>query len=140
MLGHLVTYLRMCGYDTAYTMAAGVESDDAIRALARTEERTLLTRARQLGASFANRLVLASRERDDQLTELAAPGFDLSLPEEPQRCSRCNGLLTGVDPDETSPAYAPDPGETEVWRCRDCGQQYWRGSHWDDVAERLAGH
>lgn len=150
MLGRLVTYLRMCGYDTVYTLEADIESDDTIRSLARTEDRTLLTRDRELAAGAADGLLLTARERDDQLAELAAAGFDLSLPDEPRRCSRCNGPLTGVEPGATTPEYAPDPGETEVWRCRHCGQQFWRcrhcgqqfwrGSHWEAVATRLAGH
>jgi uncharacterized protein with PIN domain len=31
-----------------------------------------------------------------------------------------------------------DPGETAVWRCRDCGQHFWKGSHWADMAGTLA--
>jgi len=139
MLGRLVTYLRMCGYDTVYTLEEDIESDDTIRSLARTEDRTLLTRDRELAAGAADGLLLTARERDDQLAELAAAGFDLP-PDEPRRCSRCNGPLAGVEPGATTPEYAPDPGETEVWRCRHCGQQFWRGSHWEAVATRLAGH
>jgi hypothetical protein len=37
------------------------------------------------------------------------------------------------------PEYAPDPEDTDVWRCIDCGQFFWKGSHWDDVADTLAG-
>ncbi|PSP98633.1 hypothetical protein BRC89_07140 [Halobacteriales archaeon QS_4_70_19] len=37
--------------------------------------------------------------------------------------------------DERAP-YAPD--DRSVWRCNRCGQQFWRGSHWDRVAETLA--
>jgi len=77
-----------------------------------------------------------SRGIDGQLRELRDAGFDLALGE-PARCSACNGRLARVE--ESTPAYAPDPGEEPVWRCVDCGQCYWQGSHWDDVAERLAG-
>jgi uncharacterized protein with PIN domain len=139
MLGRLVTYLRMCGYDAVYTTDAGLTDDD-IRAFAREEGRTLLTRDRDLAARAADGLVLTARDIDDQLRELADAGFDLSLPEEPQRCSTCNGPLAGVDPGGSTPEHAPDPGETGVWRCRQCGQHFWKGSHWTDVAQRLAGH
>ena len=33
-------------------------------------------------------------------------------------------------------AYAPD--DRPVWRCPDCDQWFWKGSHWDRVADVLA--
>jgi len=35
-------------------------------------------------------------------------------------------------------AYAPDPGTRRVWRCPAWGQYFWKGSHWDAVAETLS--
>ncbi|MFB6269253.1 MAG: Mut7-C RNAse domain-containing protein, partial [Halobacterium sp.] len=35
------------------------------------------------------------------------------------------------------PDYVADDADT-VWRCTDCGQYFWRGSHWTDVENRLA--
>jgi uncharacterized protein with PIN domain len=140
MLGRLVTYLRMCGYDTAYVLDIGLADDDAIRRAARTDGRVLLTRDRDLAARSSNAVELEGRDIETQLAELAAAGFELSLPAEPRRCSTCNGELTAVDPTASTPEHAPDPAETGVWQCRSCGQQFWKGSHWDDVAERLAGH
>jgi uncharacterized protein with PIN domain len=139
MLGTLTTHLRMCGYDAAYVLEADVEDDDAILALARAEERRLVTRDRELATRVENGLIVDSRAIDDQLAELAAAGFDLSLPETPTRCSDCNGRLEAVGAEERTPEYAPAATERPVWRCRDCGQHFWTGSHWDDVADRLAG-
>jgi uncharacterized protein with PIN domain len=139
MLGKLVTYLRMCGYDTVYAPDAGLTDDDAIRALARAEERTLLTRNRDLGARAADAVVLTSKNIDGKLAELADAGVELSL-SEPCRCGNCNGELERVPPTTETPEHAPDPAETDVWQCHSCGQRFWKGSHWDDVAGRLAGH
>ena len=50
MLGSLVTYLRMCGYDAADALDRGIEADERLLELAREEGRTLLTRDRQLAA------------------------------------------------------------------------------------------
>ncbi|PSQ40099.1 hypothetical protein BRD13_00720 [Halobacteriales archaeon SW_5_70_135] len=104
MCGGLRAPLRMCGHDTAYALDRDVEADDRLLALAREEERTLITRDRELA-----------------------------------RCGRCNGRLEGVgreDSDGERPAYVPETADP-VWRCRDCGQRFWRGSHWADVRERL---
>ncbi|WP_237560459.1 Mut7-C RNAse domain-containing protein, partial [Halolamina rubra] len=61
MLGKLATYLRMCGYDTAYALDRGVEADARIRRLAAAENRTLLTRDEQLAASVDDAILLTER-------------------------------------------------------------------------------
>jgi len=154
MLGKLATYLRMCGYDAAYVDSdaapadlvdgsTGSDRDAAIRELASRESRTLLTRDRQLATATAGTaprvILLTERPIEDQLRELADEGFRLELPDRPRRCATCNASLVAVGPEEPAPDYAPDPATVDCWRCPDCGQFFWRGSHWDDVAETLAG-
>jgi len=139
MLGRLATYLRMCGYDAAYALEEGIEADEAVLEHARREERTLVTRDRGLAGRAPDVILLSTREVTDQLRELADAGFDLTLPATPERCSNCNGALVAVGPQEPTPEYAPAPGTTDVWRCVGCGQHFWQGSHWDDVAGTLAG-
>jgi len=136
MLGKLATYLRMCGYDTAYALDRGVEADARIRRLAAAENRTLLTRDEQLAASVDDAILLTERGVEEQLRELRAAGVELSLPARPRRCSNCNGELEPADPEE-APPHVPD--DAEPYRCRDCGKWFWRGSHWTDVRETLAG-
>lgn len=137
MLGSLATLARMCGHDAAYALDRGTEADDGLRALARAEDRRLVTRDRALAARTEGAILLGSRDVDDQIDELRAAGVGLSLPGTPARCGRCNGRLDAVATDAALPAYAPDPAETDCYRCRDCGQVFWRGSHWADVRERL---
>lgn len=137
MLGRLTTYLRMCGYDVVYTLDEGLEADEEILASADSESRTLLTRDRELAGRCDDALLLDSREIADQLAELAVAGFELDLPERPERCSVCNGTLDRVGPAHDTPEYAPDPAEVAVWQCECCGQHFWKGSHWDDVEQTL---
>ncbi|WP_135826560.1 Mut7-C RNAse domain-containing protein [Halorussus ruber] len=137
MVGKLATYLRMCGFDAAYALDRGIEADDALLDLAREEDRLLVTRDAEL-ASRADGLLIYSRDVTDQLRELADAGFALEL-SEPARCAECNGELVAVESDDSTPEYAPDVGETRVWRCPDCGQHFWKGSHWESVAATLAG-
>lgn len=137
MLGKLATYLRMCGYDAAYALDRSVEADDRIRELARDENRLLLTRDRSLAERAESALLLHCREVEDQLRELAVAGFDLSL-DEPSRCGQCNARLIPVEAGDATPEYAPAATDERVWRCPNCGQYFWKGSHWDDVAETLA--
>ncbi|WP_049985848.1 Mut7-C RNAse domain-containing protein [Halobellus rufus] len=161
MCGKLATYLRMCGYDAAYVLDRGGErgtdtdsgpasasespSDAEIAAWAERSGRTLLTRDVDLAARVDGAVLLQSRDVVEQLETLYEAGFDLSLADPPCRCGACNGELRRVaseeslfDADASLPTGAPDPVETPCWRCRDCGQVFWKGSHWDDVAATLA--
>lgn len=137
MLGKLAVYLRMAGYDAAYAGDRGVETDDELRRLARIEDRLLLSRDADLVASVEDSFLLTERDVADQLDELRSAGFELALPAEPTRCGRCNGALVTVPDDIERPDYAPPPGEFDCWRCVDCGQFFWKGSHWDRVRELL---
>jgi uncharacterized protein with PIN domain len=139
MCGKLASYLRMAGYDTAYALDREVEDDDRLRVIAREEGRSLLTRDVELAERTDGALLLRAREPRDQLRELAAAGLALGLAERPGRCGRCNGVLERVPATGSTPAYAPATDEVQQWRCRACEQVFWKGSHWDRVAETFAG-
>ena len=138
MCGKLAVYLRMCGYDTAYALDRDVEADAAICAWSDEEGRTVLTRDRQLAAS-SDGLLLTERSVEGQLRELRDAGLELTLDGAPTYCGTCNGPVERGGPDASTPEYAPDAGETDVWRCRHCGQYFWKGSHWARVEETVRG-
>ncbi|WP_435552695.1 Mut7-C RNAse domain-containing protein [Natrinema sp. CGMCC1.2065] len=138
MCGGLRAYLRMCDHDTAYAGDRGLEADDDLLAVAREEDRTVVTRDVDVAARADESILLESRDVEAQLAELDAAGVDLTLADDPDFCGRCNSSLEPVGPNDSTPDYAPDPTEFETWVCRDCGQHFWRGSHWDRVAETLA--
>lgn len=138
MVGTLATYLRMCGYDAAYALDRDVESDDRLLEIAAAEDRLIVTRDRSLAKRASSGVLVESRDVSEQLRELEDAGFDLSMAETPAHCGRCNGRLEAVSATESTPEYAPDPAEELLWQCSACGQYFWRGSHWDAVAETLA--
>jgi len=138
MCGGLRSYLRLCGHDTAYVLDrfdGDAPADDAIAALARTENRRLVTRDVALAGRTEDALLVESREVAGQLRELRAAGVALR-PAEPTYCGRCNGRLERLEGDPAE--YVPDDVGA-VWACVDCGQQFWKGSHWDRMRETLAG-
>lgn len=136
MCGGLRSILRMVGYDTADALERGIEADDAIKTLAESEGRVLLTRDEALAQRTPNAILLRSKDTDEGLGELASHGFDLTL-SVPRRCSACNARVVELEPDASTPDYAPDPADQRSWRCTECGRVYWTGSHWDDVENRL---
>lgn len=136
MLGRLTTYLRMCGYDTAYVLDRRSDPTDTfVRTVCQRESRKLLTRDTELAAECPG-ILIESTDIDEQLRQLVRAGIDLSLAE-PTRCSKCNGILAQLKPSASTPEFAPDPAERSVWQCTDCDQPYWKGSHWHDVQARL---
>jgi len=131
MLGKLAVYLRVCGYDTAYALDRGIEADDRLAALADAEDRRLLTRDIDLSERVDGALLLTARDLEAQLAELRAAGVELEADEEPSYCGRCNDPLDAVSVDADTPEYAPDPADTDCWRCRSCEQLFWAGSHYE---------
>jgi uncharacterized protein with PIN domain len=138
MCGGLRSYLRMCGHDTVYSLDRGVEADDELLRITRAEDRLLITRDEELAARAERSVLLRSLDVEDQLRELLDAGVDLTLDDEPTHCGRCNGRLERAGDEPDLPEYVPDPLPARIWRCRDCGQHFWKGSHRDDVAETLA--
>lgn len=139
MCGGIVSYLRMCGHDTAYAMDRGIESDGELKQVTTDEQRRLVTRDQDL-ATTTDGILLTATSTEGQLAELADAGVELVLRERPQYCGNCNGRLRVVGPDEqsTTPAYTPEPSENDLFACQECGQYFWRGSHWDRVETTLA--
>ncbi|WP_435345447.1 Mut7-C RNAse domain-containing protein [Haloarchaeobius sp. HRN-SO-5] len=137
MLGNLAVYLRLCGYDTVYALDRDAEADDRLLALAAEEGRTVVTRDEHLAARADDAILLRTRGTEPQLRELVEAGVELDPTDDPVQCGRCNGRLDRVDGGSTTPEYAPDD-DTPVWRCRECGQYFWKGSHWDRMVATLA--
>lgn len=137
MCGRLARYLRFCGHDAAYATDRGLVDDAALVAAADAADRTIITRDRSLPAGDADVIVLHRRDIEGQLVEVAAAGVPLSLPRSPTRCGRCNGRLDRRPDGVTDPPYVPDDHDGPTFACRDCGQVFWRGSHWDRVARTI---
>lgn len=137
MLGKLAVYLRLCGFDTAYAGDRGIEADDRIAAIAKRENRRLCTRDVELASRVPESILLVERDIEAQIAELREAGFALEVVEPPRHCGRCNGDLFAVAPDAATPDYAPDPDETDCWRCRACGQVFWKGSHYERMRELI---
>lgn len=136
-LGTLARYLRLLGFDTLYRN----DYDDAeLAAISAGEHRILLTRDRGL---LKRRIITHGMYvRDDkprtQIKDIVTR-LDLARMVHPfSRCTRCNGLLAPVDKADIVHRLEP---KTKLYyenflRCNDCGQIYWKGSHFARM-ERL---
>lgn len=151
MLGRLVSWLRMLGYDTVYANdvsgeGGGDDEDAFLLSLAKREKRILLTKDRRLAAearkSGVRCVLMTGNDVLGQLHELAE-SVPLRLEMRFMRCSDCNAPIRRVREDETQllleTDYVPKKmiGKLEFWVCERCRRIYWEGSHWRAINERL---
>ncbi len=135
-LGRLARSLRLLGFDTAYDPAL---DDEALAEKAEDERRILLTRDRGL---LKRRLVtfgycLRTTDPREQLFAVLRRYQVFEQVEPWRRCLRCNGLLHPVAKAAVLDRLEP---KTKLYyddfqQCEACGQVYWRGSHFGELAE-----
>jgi len=135
-LGKLNDYLRLLGFDTLYNPDW---EDQKLAELASSQERILLTRDHGLLKRKIVRLGYCVRsDLPRQQVEEVIEQFGLAAHVKPfQRCVRCNGLLQPVDKQEIIDQLLPLTRlyYNEFMRCTDCGQIYWKGSHYEHMQE-----
>ncbi len=136
MLGTLVKWLRIMGYDTLY---AKDMKDGEIAALAKREGRSLLTRDKALAKTVGGSgLYVISDVIEEQVAQVAR-GYGLNFDASYTRCALCNGALKSIPPDEArNEVPARSFGMTDrFFRCQGCSKLYWEGTHWDKIKERM---
>jgi uncharacterized protein len=130
MLGSLARWLRFFGFDTTY-LEPGVP-DPVLSQTARSEERWLLTRDRELSSVGPRTLLVRSETLNDQLVEvLSRLSLRPTATLERSRCGECNGVLQEVERKEVAPVLPPFVLATapRFRRCAGCGRVYWPGTH-----------
>lgn len=138
-LGKLAKRLRLLGFDSLYR---NDYRDDEIAAISAEQQRIALTRDRRL--LFTKKIVYGYWVRDvlveNQLKEVIRH-YDLQAHIKPfQRCLRCNGRLAEVAKAEILDSLEPKTRlyYQRFYRCGDCRQIYWAGSHIEDMRQRFA--
>jgi len=127
MLMRLGRWLRLVGMNVANPE----EVDDlALLNKARRENRILITRDKNLfeacKSSGLEGILIRSSDIENQLAEMARFGIILKI--QPKRCTICNAPLR-MNHDRSD--------QKEVWRCQECGKDYWKGTHWQRMEEML---
>ena len=137
-LGRLAGYLRMLGFDSLYR---NDHHDEELADLSQRERRILLTRDRGLlkRSAVSHGYLLRESNPRAQLAEVIRR-FDLrGMVAAFTRCMRCNGSLEPVAKEAILDRLLPKTRRyyDEFAMCRDCGRIYWRGSHYEDMRQRL---
>lgn len=133
-LGKLARYLRLLGYDVAYSTHL---SDSEIIERSQKEKRIILTRDVGLlkNKSVTHGYWIRHIEINKQVTEVLER-FDLFRQCKPfTRCMECNGILDNVDKKD----IVPDLSERilksyqDFKRCNQCKKIYWQGTHYNKL-------
>ena len=135
-LGKLARYLRLTGFDTLY---ATDYTDATIVDLSLTDRRIILTRDRGIlkHRAVSHGYWLRNTAPRAQLREVVG-ALDLTRRIRPfTRCMECNGRLAHVDRESVLDRVPPDVARRHrsFEACEGCGRIYWKGSHYDRLAQ-----
>ncbi len=137
-LGRLAVYLRMLGFDALYR---NDYADDELALVSSQENRILLTRDRGLlKRSLVSRGYYVRQQDPRRQAIEVVQRFDLRRAFKPfTRCLRCNGLLEPAQEEDVAGQLLPGTQKYfhEFSRCRECGQVYWKGAHYQRMLKLI---
>lgn len=137
MVGRLARWLRVLGFDVAYSNA--YEDDEIVR-IAQQDDRVILTRDTGLAArrNRAECLLIESVDYRKQIQQVLRT-FDLRTFALFSRCIECNVPLKAIDKEsvfEQVPPYVYLTQERFAI-CSSCRRVYWHGTHADRMLKQI---
>ncbi|MEN2999285.1 MAG: Mut7-C RNAse domain-containing protein [Acidilobaceae archaeon] len=142
MLGDVAKWLRIMGYDVAYSKGYG---DQEILEAASLGNRVIITRDRRLYGkakkSSLEAVLVESMGTPERIAEVAVKArLELRADPSLSRCPECNGELSPTEDKERVRDKVP-PQALRAYRvfyvCTRCGNVYWEGSHWENIRKTL---
>ena len=131
----------MVGNDVVYSSQF---SDNELLELGKREERTLLTRDLELYKRAIRRgldaFYLKGKSEPDRLAEVAKRyELQLLIDMNKSHCTLCNAQLKTASKDELTGQIEKNTYNfyNKFWKCPNCGQVYWQGAHWKQIAKTL---
>ncbi|MCX8195482.1 MAG: Mut7-C RNAse domain-containing protein [Acidilobaceae archaeon] len=138
MLGDLARWLRIMGYDVAYSK--GYEDEQILEA-ASLGDRIIITRDRRLYAkakkASLKAILVESTGTAEKIAEVVVKaGLEVRADPSVSRCPECNKELSRVEDKEAVKDKVP-PLALKTYKvfyvCSICGSVYWEGSHWNNI-------
>jgi len=139
MVGKLARWLRILGFDVAYS---NVFKDEEIVRIAKEENRIILTRDTRLIPRELEKqsLFIESDQYREQIHQVLQ-AFDLKDFNIFSRCIECNTPLRQIDKEEAFDKVPPFVYLTQerFAACPSCNRVYWHGTHADQMLSRIPG-
>lgn len=140
MLGKLVKWLRILGFDTT---CPSFDDDLSLILTARQESRILLTRDANLikRRNICDFLFIKSDHWEEQLLGIIK-GLKLKIDLNSKifsRCSLCNTPTKDIDKKEVEKYVPPYVflTQSKFVYCPSCKKYYWRGTHWQKMTVKI---
>lgn len=139
-LGGLARWLRAAGYDARFWPY--IDDSELVvdtmgsSAILLTTDEPLMDRSAIVWGVIPALLVPLNVGKYGQFSFVAKK---LSLPQKQPRCMSCGGELATVEKESVRERIPPRtyPWLDEYFECRRCGQLFWPGTHWQNVAKQL---
>lgn len=145
MLGRLIAWLRIFGYDTksALDMEPTPDEDTRLIDIAKNEHRVLVSRDRALidraKKARVEAVLMNSDDVREQLEKLLEY-YKLDIDPNMTRCTVCNATLREATEEDLEKlkrsGEVPEQllnDKEALWICEKCGKAYWQGSHWRNI-------
>ena len=140
MLGTLAKWLRIYGFDTFYVNSE--INDVKLLEITKNENRILITRDKSLvhQARRENLRVIQTDKTDiDEQLKLVLQNVKIDQDKVLSRCLLCNSVLDEIKKDDVK-AKVPKrvfENNKKFWLCLKCNKIYWKGSHYDNMTEKI---
>jgi uncharacterized protein len=138
MVGKLARWLRVLGFDVAYSNAY---EDDRIIRIAEEEHRIILTRDTGLAArsTRVGCLFIDSGDYREQVRQVVR-AYELKQFKVFSRCLECNAALEVLDKESAFERVPPFVYLTQdrFASCPSCNRVYWHGTHAHHMLKQLA--
>jgi uncharacterized protein with PIN domain len=140
MLGTLTKWLRIFGFDTLFADTS--MHDNELLSLSKDEKRILITRDKNLTFSARRENVkvieISSTDLDDQLKHVLK---NVKIDEKMflSRCILCNSLVeeTGREKVKKNVPERVFEENEKFWYCKKCDKVYWKGSHFENMIQKI---
>ena len=140
MLGKLVRWLRLLGANVFFSET---EDDDKLIKKAIKHNAVLLTRDEALAlkaGNYAKVVLLKTNDSFEQL-RIVMQKFHLAAKNAPSfaLCPKCGGKIKRIAKAKVEGKVFPRVFREQklFWACAECGQIYWKGSHFKDISTKL---
>lgn len=145
MLGRLVSWLRILGYDTksALDLELSPNEDTQLIKMAKSEGRILLSRDKELvdrAKKDGIKSLYVSPDGVREQLEVLMREYPLHIEPEMTRCTICNATLRRVENTDIADLKKNEEvpkqlleDQAPLWICTKCGKVYWQGSHWRNI-------
>ncbi|WP_255430802.1 Mut7-C RNAse domain-containing protein [Candidatus Nitrosopumilus sp. SW] len=140
MLGNIAKKLRLLGFDSEYLSDV---DDSVLIEKSKNENRVIITKDSELtNKAKKNNISVVYLTQENEIeqfleiikqTNLKLNGISGDI----ARCTKCNSLTSMVEKSKISkniPQGVFDNNE-KFWRCENCGQIYWEGTHIKNLQE-----